>query len=70
MYAAFQWTRVPDFQGSVEKVAEHFLRLHMKTMFRNEGDVKVSLDEFAKETGQTVEVEPGKLLELFQGDRL
>lgn len=70
LYAAFQWTRVPDFQRSVEKVAEHFLRQHMKMMFRNEEDVRKSLDEFAKETGQTVGVEPAKMLELFQGDGL
>jgi len=70
LYVAVQWMRVPDFQRGVEKIAEHFLRLQMRMMFRDEEDVKKSLDEFAKETGQTVGVEPAKLLELFQKDGL
>lgn len=70
LYAAFQWMRVPDFQRGVEKIAQHFLRLQMRTMFRDEEDVKKSVDEFTKETGQPMTVEPSRLLKLFKEDGL
>jgi hypothetical protein len=68
LYTAFQWMRVPDYQRGVEKVGEHFVRKTMNMMFRNEEDVKESLNEFTKETGQVVDVAPAKLLEMFQNN--
>jgi hypothetical protein len=70
MYAAFQWLRVPDFQRGVEKIGEHMVRQTMDMRFRDEEDVKKSLEEFTQKTGQVIEKDPKELLELLKPENL
>jgi hypothetical protein len=68
LYAAFQWMRVPDFQRGVDKIGEHFVRKTMNMMFQDVEDIKKSLEEFTAKTGEVVDVNPAKLLDMFQND--
>jgi Protein of unknown function (DUF4238) len=70
LYAAFQWLRVPDFQRGVDKVGAHMVRRTMDMMFRDEEDVKKSLEEFTRDTGQVIEKEPKDLLNLMRSENL
>lgn len=70
MYIAFQWLRVPDFEKSINKVGKHMIRQTLNVMFRDEEDVKKSLEDFTQETGKVIKAEPKKLLVLLREENL
>jgi hypothetical protein len=69
IFMAFQWTRVPamsrDFRASYARMIQELSRL----AFLNVDRVKTVMEQYERDTGKKIEVEPEAMVEAYPGEK-